>query len=398
MLKQLRIDRENSVLPSSSELFTAYGAALSCSDSQTPVLLSDLFKKLSANQKIEKKRNCLQPLFADNKELRNWQNERKVIAISQKTPANEEHCFLGIDSGSTTAKIVVINKRGEILYQFYKNNNGNSLKTIIEGLKIFQHQLKKEGKTVSIQGTAVTGYGEDLIRTALNLVNLPPSDKTSENFGLTYANNEVCYPVTLVVGDIIKALKSNQYDPDEIAVGMTQTGGQCRATNYLSLIKRAMVNAGYGNIPVIALAPSDGLYNEQPGFAPDWKKFIRPAFFGLLFIDSLARMYYATGSRERHKSDSDNLRNKYINQAKQLIRDNNSRAFYSLLKNAIADVICMQPFGCIANHIIDKGIKKKIKEVYPELNLLFLDFDYGTSKVNLLNRLHFLIQNKEFSC
>jgi predicted nucleotide-binding protein (sugar kinase/HSP70/actin superfamily) len=63
----------------------------------------------------------------------------------------------------------------------------------------------------------------------------------------------------------------------------------------------------------------------------------------------------------------------------------------------INDVICMQPFGCIANHIVGKGIEKRMKEKYPELNLLFLDFDYGTSKVNLLNRLHFLMQNKEES-
>jgi predicted nucleotide-binding protein (sugar kinase/HSP70/actin superfamily) len=63
-------------------------------------------------------------------------------------------------------------------------------------------------------------------------------------------------------------------------------------------------------------------------------------------------------------------------------------------RQGITDVICMQPFGCIANHVVGKGMEKKIRKFYPEVNLLFLDFDYGTSRVNVLNRLHFLIQNQ----
>lgn len=68
--------------------------------------------------------------------------------------------------------------------------------------------------------------------------NLPLSDNDSSEWGLKYANNEVCYPATLIVGDIIKALKSGKYDISKIAVAITQTGGQCRASNYISLIKR----------------------------------------------------------------------------------------------------------------------------------------------------------------
>ena len=57
----------------------------------------------------------------------------------------------------------------------------------------------------------------------------------------------------------------------------------------------------------------------------------------------------------------------------------------------IKDIVCIQPFGCIANHVVGKGIEKKMKTQYPEINLLFLDFDYGTSEVNVHNRLQFLI-------
>lgn len=56
-------------------------------------------------------------------------------------------------------------------------------------------------------------------------------------------------------------------------------------------------------------------------------------------------------------------------------------------------VVSLQPFGCIANHIISKGIETKIKSLYPEMNLLFLDFDPGTSEVNVQNRLHFMAEN-----
>ncbi len=56
-------------------------------------------------------------------------------------------------------------------------------------------------------------------------------------------------------------------------------------------------------------------------------------------------------------------------------------------------MVSLQPFGCIANHIIAKGVEKKIKTLYPHTNLLFLDYDGGTSKVNVYNRLHFLVQH-----
>jgi predicted CoA-substrate-specific enzyme activase len=367
--------------------------------------------------------------------------------------------------------------------------------------------------------------------------NLPPSDKQSVDLGLEHANNEICYPATLVVGDIIRALKSNKYDPDKIAIGITQTGGQCRATNYLALIKRAMINEGFENIPIVSVAPSSRLSNNQPGFKPNWFKLIKPTFSSLLFVDSLSRMYYATASRESDGSNSNRLKSKYLEKANKLLERHAYNEFIPLLKEAVEDfnaipvndthvqsvglvgeiyikynsfgqfniidwlvenhievvlpplmeffmqsfvnstaredeyinksnpfgsiksgiewlannfigkfekiltcfrfyrpvyniahsarlatkmlslnnqygegwlipaeiasfaeqninhVICIQPFGCIANHIVGKGMEMKIKSLYPDVNLLYLDFDSGTSKVNILNRLHFLIQN-----
>ena len=63
----------------------------------------------------------------------------------------------------------------------------------------------------------------------------------------------------------------------------------------------------------------------------------------------------------------------------------------SFVKDGIHNVLCLQPFGCIANHIIAKGVQKRMKELYPQLNLLFLDADAGVSEVNFFNRMHFFI-------
>jgi predicted nucleotide-binding protein (sugar kinase/HSP70/actin superfamily) len=62
-------------------------------------------------------------------------------------------------------------------------------------------------------------------------------------------------------------------------------------------------------------------------------------------------------------------------------------------EDGINHVLSVQPFGCIANHIISKGVESRIKSIYPDMNLLFLDFDAGTSEVNVQNRLHFMVES-----
>ncbi|MBR4491149.1 MAG: hypothetical protein IKO98_00660, partial [Bacteroidales bacterium] len=65
----------------------------------------------------------------------------------------------------------------------------------------------------------------------------------------------------------------------------------------------------------------------------------------------------------------------------------------SMAEQGVYNAISLQPFGCIANHIISKGIEKRIKSIYPKMNLLFLDFDASTSDANVFNRLHFMVKN-----
>lgn len=366
---------------------------------------------------------------------------------------------------------------------------------------------------------------------------LPPSNADSAQEGLAYANNEVCYPATLIVGDMVKALKSGKYDTDNTALVMTQTGGQCRATNYTALIKRAMIANGFKNVPLIALGvTTNGENNEQDGFEYPWLKLSTITTNTLLFSDVMSKLYYATIVRETVPGISKKLKAKYLHLACDHIADNDSKGlvalahkaaeefgsyatkkecpkvgivgeiflkfnYYShqyieekliskgvevvpplispfflqefvnveeqkrlclsdssvpdfvmhtlyaliarwekkynkacsgfdywhpftsiydeakdakeivsmaaqfgegwllpgevseLYRHGVRNVVSLQPFGCIANHIISKGIEKKLHMLYPELNFLSLDFDSGVSEVNVYNRLLLFLDN-----
>lgn len=369
-----------------------------------------------------------------------------------------------------------------------------------------------------------------------NLVNLPLPTMESTEQGLRYANNEVCYPATIVTGSIIIALKSGQYDLDKTAVAITQTGGQCRASNYIALIKNAMVAAGFEQVPVVSVAFGADVSNEQPGFDLPWSKVIRKALLMLLYCDCLGKLYYPAVAREKEKGAAKRLHAAYLRHAAIAIEQNKPMELYSILHHAVTDfaniteendnipvmgvvgeiylkynafsnrhildwlaerhievvapsmynffinsfvnnhinkeknikqpgmplwmgdglyklvqiyvrkfdricsryryyrpfsdlfkdakaagkiinlaanfgegwlipaeianfaengvnnVLSFQPFGCIANHVISKGIEKRVKKIYPKMNILSLDFDSGTSETNVFNRLHFIVK------
>ena len=369
------------------------------------------------------------------------------------------------------------------------------------------------------------------------LINLPGGDLESAELGLKYANNEICYPATIVVGTILKALQSGKYDLEKVAIGMTQTGGQCRASNYIALIKNALVSAGFEQVPVVSVAFGSDSSNYQPGFELKWRKAIDMAFLGLLYSDCISKLYYPSAPREKEKGIAKALKTKYIEACVPCIESRNKKGLYALLENAVNDftnsinpiddipaigvvgeiyvkynsyshkhvlewlseqgieviapsmynffinsfvnqhinkelnikrtatpvfvtdmiyklvskytkkfdkigsrfkyyrpfadmfhdaklaseiinpaanfgegwlipaelvsfaesgvnnAISLQPFGCIANHVISKGIEKRIKKLYPKMNLLSLDFDGGTSDANIFNRLHFMVEN-----
>ncbi|CCQ20140.1 UDP-N-acetylglucosamine 1-carboxyvinyltransferase [Listeria monocytogenes] len=108
--------------------------------------------------------------------------------------------------------------------------------------------------------------------------------------GLRYVNNDACYPAILTIGQMMDALKGD-YDVNNLAVLMTQTGGGCRATNYISMLKKALGEAGLDHIPVISLN-ANGL-EKQPGFKMTPKVLVR-FLAGISLGDALDRMLYRT--------------------------------------------------------------------------------------------------------
>jgi predicted nucleotide-binding protein (sugar kinase/HSP70/actin superfamily) len=339
------------------------------------------------------------------------------------------------------------------------------------------------------------------------------------------------------VGDLVKALQAGTYDLSKTAIGFSQTGGQCRASSYASLIKKAIIAAGFEDVPVVTLSINLQTLNDQPGFEFNVREYIYNAIIGMAFTDALSDMYYSTVIREIHKGDAKQAADKYLHEfmdgkipvekrsllralkqavadfnaidvddkvypktgivgeiyvkynafsnnhaaqwlmdqgvevvmptfleffagglihvehsvktnlarrdltwllsllAKKILRDyltevhdvmkcyrrfhrhtniediaRNAQEILSLnhrygegwliagevasfMKDGISNVLCLQPFGCIANHIIAKGAEKKMKETYPQLNLLFLDADAGVSEANFFNRMHFFVSH-----
>jgi predicted nucleotide-binding protein (sugar kinase/HSP70/actin superfamily) len=355
--------------------------------------------------------------------------------------------------------------------------------------------------------------------------------------GLKYANNEICYPGIITIGDLVKALQSGKYDRSNTASGFSQTGGQCRASSYASLVKKAVVAAGFEDVPVVTLSTNLQSLNEQPGFEFNVREYMYKAILSMAFTDAISDMFYSTVVRELRQGDAQRVADRHLNafmegririergallealdhavaefnavevddrhypkvgivgeiyvkynafsnnHAAQWLMDQgvevvmptfleffaggiiltenrvktnlarrnwtwllallakkvllgyleqvndvmkryrrhqhhagieeiagNAQEILSLnhqygegwliagevasfVQHGITNVLCLQPFGCIANHVIAKGVEKKMKEMHPQLNLLLLDADAGVSEVNFFNRMHFFVDH-----
>ena len=116
-------------------------------------------------------------------------------------------------------------------------------------------------------------------------------NRTAVNTGLKYVNNDACYPSLMVVGQIMDAVTSGKYDMSQTAVLISQTGGGCRASNYIGFIRRALEKAGYPDVPVISINLS-GL-EKNPGFVLT-PAVLQHGLYALEFGDIFMRCLYAT--------------------------------------------------------------------------------------------------------
>ncbi len=167
-----------------------------------------------------------------------------------------------------------------------------------------------------------------------DVVILPPDDKSCIDVGLKYVNNDACYPAIITVGQIMKAILSGEYDLDKTAVMISQTGGGCRASNYIGFIRKALKKANLEKIPVLSLSLSG--IEKNPGFKFGLRmahKSIQTLLYGDLFL----RVLYRTRPYETVKGSCEKLYNKYREIAKNQLINGNFKEFNDNIINIIHD-------------------------------------------------------------
>ena len=140
------------------------------------------------------------------------------------------------------------------------------------------------------------------------MVVLDNDNRSAVDMGLKYVNNDACYPSITVVGQIMDAVLSGKYDTDRLAIIMTQTGGCCRASNYVAFIRRALVKAGYAHIPVISLNANGMEKNAGFRLPP---KLLLDAARALVYGDLFMRCLYRVRPYEKTPGSAEVLHQKW---------------------------------------------------------------------------------------
>lgn len=166
-----------------------------------------------------------------------------------------------------------------------------------------------------------------------NFVLLPSVDTGALEAGLKYVNNDICYPSILVTGQIMEAVTSGEYDMDRTAVIITQTGGACRATNYIALIRKALKDAGLEHVPVIALGPG-GLDEKNEGFKVT-AGMLKRATYAILYGDVIMQTLYRTRPYEAHPGSADALYERWMDKARAIMPTINRSRFSKLVQETV---------------------------------------------------------------
>ena len=152
--------------------------------------------------------------------------------------------------------------------------------------------------------------------------------------GLKYVNNDACYPSILTTGQFIEALQSGNYDVNKTAIIMSQTGGGCRATNYIGFIRKALKDAGFGQVPVISFNIVG--MDKMPGFKVT-PKLIEKLLRAVVLGDLLQKLLHKNRAYEKNKGEADNLYNKWLDKSRQLITHSSNKEFKQSIYDMVED-------------------------------------------------------------
>ena len=401
---------------------------------------------------------------------------------------------------------------------------------------LFTKQMKKDNYTILCPQMSPIHF--DLLAPAIsafgyNVVLLDNDDRRAVDMGLKYVNNDACFPSLCTIGQVMDALLSGEYDLNHTAIFMSQTGGGCRASNYIGFIRRALEKAGMGHIPVISV--NVGNMEQNPGFKVTIPMAIK-AIQATVYGDVMMRCLYATRPYEKVPGSAEQLhkkwraictkavskRNPAMNEYRRIVRaivkdfdelprrpvkkprvgvvgeilvkfsplannhivdlleregaeavmpdllDFMYYSFYNLnfkaehlgfskkgaflcnvgiklmdwfradakaalrrskhftepgdirhmaemsskfvslgnmtgegwfltgemlelIESGVKNIVCTQPFGCLPNHVVGKGVIKQLRASYPDANIIAVDYDPGASEVNQLNRIKLML-------
>ncbi len=466
----------------------------------------------------------------------------------------------GLDAVTTDAVNDILTKSGKI-YTVLKIDEVNNLgaarirvRSLIAALRVreqknYQRKIQSSAyhrvqftedmrKNYTILCPQMSPIHFDILGPALNSCGynievLENDNKSSVDVGLKYVNNDACYPSLMVVGQIMNALLSGKYDLSRTAVIMSQTGGGCRASNYIGFIRRALIKAGIPDVPVISLS-AQGL-ESNPGFSYDipmlkkammaveygdifmnvvyrtrpyeavpgsvnelhekWKKVcieqltkdkvhmkefnknlraivkdfdniplkdirkprvgvvgeilvkfmpaannhiielleaegaeaVMPDLMGFLLycmqnstykhellktpkkgailsstLIKILETFRKAGTKalaESKRFDAPSKISETANYAKDFVSLGNQTGegwlltgeMIELIHHGVGNIVCCQPFACLPNHIVGKGVIKELRAAYPEANIIAVDYDPGASEVNQLNRIKLML-------
>ena len=186
----------------------------------------------------------------------------------------------------------------------------------------YTKEMQLEGYTILCPQMAPIHFElvEQLLKGAgYNVVLLPSVDRGAVDAGLKYVNNDICYPSILVTGQIMEAIESGKYDLSKTAVIISQTGGGCRATNYIALIRKALRDSGHPDVPVISLTAASGLDEDNPGFNIFKPDVVVGAVYALLYGDLMMQMLHRVRPYEAKPGSADALYDVWMDRCKSQI-------------------------------------------------------------------------------
>ena len=470
----------------------------------------------------------------------------------------------GLDAVTTDQVADILTRSGKI-YTVLKIDEVNNLgaaririRSLIAALKVrdqkhYEHKVvssaynrvyftKEMKKTYTLLCPQMSPIHFDLLEPAIRSFGyrievLQNHNRNAVDVGLQYVNNDACYPSLIVIGQIMDALLSGRYDLDHTAVLMTQTGGGCRASNYIGFIRRALEKAGMPQVPVVSVN-ANGMetnpgftftvplitkamqaivygdifmrvlyatrpYEAEPGSAdalhgkwkarciaslskrsaammefgrnirgiirdfdnlprtgvrkpkvgivgeilvkfsplannhvvellesegaeavmPDLMDFLLYSFYnsnfkaehlgtkkstarlcnaGIALLEYLRRTARKELSASRHFTPPSSI-NELAEMAKGFVSLGNQTGegwfltgeMLELIHSGVNNIICTQPFGCLPNHIVGKGVIKELRRHYPQSNIIAVDYDPGASEVNQLNRIKLMLSTAQ---